>query len=204
MPSESNFLIPQYWIAIVLALGACVLLFKPGSPGPLYEHSLRNFSIIYLLFGGLLGIPRLVWARKTKLWQTFLVALLALGLIIQLEVQSLLSARPELSISETVFLLTQTNVLVPFVIVFMTPLGITTSERMRLLTVLLIISPFVYVVATSDPGVDDFSRGFVVISAVAIVLLGATIGLPLFLLGRSLRSNSDPVAQQWLSRLISK
>lgn len=187
-----------FLIGLVLCVGIVAALFRSYLPSPPYPQFWHDIAITYLLFGGLLGLPRLVWKRRTSVWEASGVTILAMGIILGLDASSTHG-----TISDLTLLWVGSRALVPFVIALMAPLGIANPGLQRRLVGTVLGSTFVvssvYLLNTpSTADGDDFPRYVLVFFAIFAIVGGVVAGLPLLVFGLSLRFESTPVIRQYL------
>lgn len=177
---------------IILALGGIVAGIGLLSSNP--QHGTETwlaFASVYLLTGILLGGYQFVRENETiSFGYACIVAVVSTLVPLAIRVWSVMAARPELTPSETSFVIWQFHVLVPFVIAFMAPLGIAKSGTTRGLTTVIIVAPFL--VATVQGLLMDFGFGptFAVLYHAILLLSGTIMGLPLYLYGRNQQGKS--------------
>lgn len=187
----------------ILALGGLVLALDPGLPDPPFgTGSASWFPVagVYVLVGGLLGLRRFLGADRTTVRCAILVAAVSALLPMGLRVRDLLIARPELALADATFVLTQDAVFLPVVAGFMAPLGVAEDPGGRLLArAALVASIFVFVVgATLTASGTGFGTTFLVISYCFGAVVGALLGLPLYVYGWSLRDEMPEIVRRLL------
>lgn len=175
--------------AVILGIGSIVAVLPFLFPMLSGDSELwLGFASIYLVTGVLIGVRRFAGGTgRISFRYTIVVAALSVLAPISLRIQSILAARPERTVPDTIFVLWQFPVLVPFAAAFMTPLGVAENRVERSIAAFLVLFPFL--VATIGGVVRDsgFGWGFAVLYSGVLFLGGIVESVPLYLYGRSLR-----------------
>lgn len=170
-------------IGVIVSLAA-ILLTPPY--GPVTELGLAAVYLgtAILLYGShLYGSGRGVTLRYSVA-----VAVLATLIPVVLRGWHVQTVRPELAITDMGFILRQFNVLLPFIVAFMAPLGVARTRNGQVVILAVILAPVIVATITGLTSGWGFGPGFVVLYHAFLIFIGGIAGLPLYLYGRTLGS----------------
>lgn len=174
----------------VLGIGGLLALAPIVWSGLAHSPDLwHSLGAVYLLTGGLLGGIQFVRDVRTRAFEFAVgTATISVFVAIGIRVTGVLASRPGLTPVEVSFVVWQLYVVIPAVAAAMLPLGAAGTSRQRALVGSIVVGLFVVSTARGVLGGFGFGPTFYVVYQSLLFLAGVVAGVPLYLFGRSLRT----------------
>lgn len=146
-----------------------------------------GLAAVYLGTAILHGGPQLYGSgRAVSLLYSVAVAVLVTLVPVVLGAWHVQTVRPELAITDMGFILHGSQVVLPFIVAFMAPLGLARTRNWQVVVLAVILAPVVGLTVMGLTSGWGFGPGFVVLDYAFLILIGGITGLPLYLYGRTL------------------
>lgn len=191
------------WTAYLIMSGGLLYLLRPALPTA-FPTMWVFVATGYVLVGILLGGPRFLFSKRTPFWWASLVALGLAALFVAFQLHTLLESRPELTLQDTTFYLTNRRVLVTVAFPFFLPLGVSRRRPEAVIASLVIVLPFLLSIIQAFlvlPANTEWGRGASLFFNLFWLFTTTILGVPLLLYGRGLRNGPSPLRHGFVRTL---
>lgn len=172
---------------IILGIGVIVSLAALFPTPPHVPVTWLGLAAVYLGTAILLSGPQLYGSgRAVSLRYSVAVAALVSLIPVVLGAWHVQNVRPYLAITDMGFILHESQVVLPFIVAFMAPLGVARTRNWQVVVLAVILGPVVGLTIMGLTSGWGFGPGFVVLYHAFLIIIGGIAGLPLYLYGRTL------------------